>query len=69
MTTIDDALAAVLDEQEKRLAQRTYRNYLQVIERARPTGMGGDEHLATIAGEWRILEVGNVYPWTRRRAA
>jgi hypothetical protein len=32
MTTIDEALDAFLAEQEKRLAGRTYRNYLQVIE-------------------------------------
>lgn len=32
MTTIDQALDAFLGEQEKRLAERTYRNYLQVIE-------------------------------------
>lgn len=32
MTTIDEALDAFLAEQEKRLAERTYRNYLEVIE-------------------------------------
>lgn len=32
MTTIDEALDAFLAEQDKRLAERTYRNYLEVIE-------------------------------------
>lgn len=32
MTTIDEALDTFLAEQEKRLAPRTYRNYLEVVE-------------------------------------
>ncbi|MCH8984494.1 MAG: hypothetical protein IH943_10425 [Acidobacteria bacterium] len=32
MTTIDEALDAFLAEQEKRLADRTFRSYLKVIE-------------------------------------
>ena len=32
MTTIDEALDSFLAEQDKRLAERTYRNYLEVIE-------------------------------------
>lgn len=32
MTTIDEALDAFLAEQDKRLAERTYRNYLEVVE-------------------------------------
>ena len=32
VTTIDEALDAFLAEQDKRLAERTYRNYLEVVE-------------------------------------
>ena len=32
MTTIDEALDAFLAQQDERLAERTFRNYLEVIE-------------------------------------
>lgn len=68
MTTIDEALDAFLAEQDKRLAERTYRNYLEVIELFRDCMNGyGYESLNELARRrWQqVFDAGDERAFTR----
>jgi hypothetical protein len=68
MTTIDEALDAFLAEQEKRLAERTYRNYLQVIELFRDcmNGYGHDSLSELERRRWQqAFDAGQEEAFTR----
>lgn len=68
MTTIDEALDAFLAEQDKRLAERTYRNYLEVVELFRDCMNGyGYESLSELERQrWQAaFDAGDERAFTR----